>query len=76
VIEPWNEPNDGRLGDVPPATAAAFWRAVAQSDCAGRTCQAVIAGDFSDAEHNLVSYERRYVAALAGAAAPIGHPPL
>jgi len=69
TIEPWNEPNDGRGPDVPAPRAAAFWLAVARDDCATRSCDAVIAGDFSDATRNLVHYERRYVAALDGAQA-------
>jgi hypothetical protein len=71
TIEPWNEPNDGRGPNVAPEIAAAFWLAIARTDCATRVCGAVIAGDFNDAAPDLVGYERRYVAALvaAGAAA-------
>ena len=65
VIEAWNEPNNGRRPDVPPARAAAFW-AAARTDCATGGACTVIAGDFNDAEPNLVSYERHYVAALGG----------
>jgi len=66
VVEAWNEPNNGRGPDVPAATAAAFW-AAARGDCATGTCDTVIAGDFNDAQSNLVPYERQYVAALGGA---------
>ena len=64
TIEPWNEPNDGHGPDVQPATAAAFWLA-AHADCGTSGCDAVIAGDFSDATH-LATYERAYIAALGG----------
>jgi hypothetical protein len=66
VVEAWNEPNTGRGPDVPAATAAAFW-AAARGDCASGSCDTVIAGDFNDAQSNLVPYERQYVAALGGA---------
>jgi hypothetical protein len=69
TIEPWNEPNDGRGPDVSAETAAAFWLAVARTDCATRACDAVIAGDFNDAAPDLAVYERSYVAALAAAGA-------
>jgi hypothetical protein len=66
VVEAWNEPNNGTRPDVAAATAAAFW-AAARGDCATGVCQTVIAGDFNDAQSNLVPYERQYVAALGGA---------
>ena len=69
IVEAWNEPNNGRRPDVPAATAAAFW-AAARADCATGTCDTVIAGDFNDAQSNLVPYERQYVAAL-GAVDPV-----
>ena len=65
IVEAWNEPNNGRRPDVPPALAAAFWEA-ARTDCATGGACTVIAGDLNDAQSNLVSYERRYVAALGG----------
>jgi hypothetical protein len=65
IVEPWNEPNDGRGPDVPAATAAAFWLA-AHGDCQPAGCPTVLGGDFSDAKPNLASYERRYIAALGG----------
>ncbi len=66
VVEAWNEPNNGSGPDVAPATAAAFW-AAARGDCATSACPTVIAGDFNDAQSNLVPYEHQYVAALGGA---------
>jgi hypothetical protein len=65
VVEAWNEPNNGKGPDVPAARAAAFWGA-ARADCATGTCDTVIAGDFNDAQTNLVTYEQQYVAALGG----------
>lgn len=64
TLEAWNEPNDGPGPDLPPARAADFWLAATRDGCA-HECDTVIAGDFSDAQPNLASYERSYVAALA-----------
>ena len=65
TIEAWNEPNNGKGPDVPAARAAAFWVA-ARADCATGSCDTVIAGDFNDAQTNLVTYQQQYVTALGG----------
>jgi hypothetical protein len=69
TFEAWNEPNDGPGPDLPPASAADFWLAATADACADR-CATVIAGDFSDAQPNLASYERSYAAALGRADPP------
>jgi hypothetical protein len=66
IVEAWNEPNDGTGPDVTAATAAGFWSAAEQAGCTANTCDTVIAGDFDDAQANLVAYEQQYVAALGG----------
>jgi hypothetical protein len=66
IVEAWNEPNDGSGPDVPAARAAGFWLAAGPIDCGAGVCDTVLAGDFSDAQSNLVAYEHAYVAALGG----------
>ena len=68
TIEPWNEPNDGHRPDVPAATAAAFWLA-APADCASARATPSSPATSTTPAATSSGYERRYVAALGGAAA-------
>jgi Glycosyl hydrolase catalytic core len=62
IYEAWNEPNLAGSFHIAPAFAAALMNAT-YAFCAGNGCTA-LAGDLSDADAQMASYEREYERAL------------